>query len=379
MKNQFGIISCFVFDGIVPAAKKDELTRRRNQRQRTKERAAVKIANMMKEIEESSPQKTIEPPSSLPIDDDKKETASLELKETATAAPDAEDFEKQLAAEMAEAARQSALLSKIVEEEKLIKRDVKSEYYVELKELFKNNNIPFVQATYEGEQCASWLLKNGYADMVVSDDYDCLLCGAPVFFQHFSNTRLTPRLVFLEPLLQYLKMTHSQFVDYCTLLGTDFKGHLRNVGVKGALDIIRQYGSLDAFIRSKKGQQTIHSEQNNLDESAFIVTRKMFLNDSFPVNNIVVSFDYEERAAFKSLMERFTQETGYDLAESAVATDEKKVDRKRPLFEESGDVDSLERVKPSVETCESVKEEEVDNYKQARLSFGKNTKRVVFL
>lgn len=57
----------------------------------------------------------------------------------------------------------------------------------------------------------------------------------------------------------------------------------------------------------------------------------------------------------------------------------KKVDRKRPLFEESGDVDSLERVKPSVETCESVKEEEVDNYKQARLSFGKNTKRVVFL
>lgn len=175
------IHACFVFEGLVPAAKKWELEKRKTQRQRTKERTAVKIANMVKEVQNISPSKTETTNTSLA-----NSTNTPPNTETTTST-DVKTDEQDEASKYLDVIKCSQILSKIMEEEKRLQREVKKEYYVQLRQSFIEKNIPFICATYEAEQSASWLMKNGFADMVVSDDYDCLICGAPAFFQHFQS------------------------------------------------------------------------------------------------------------------------------------------------------------------------------------------------
>jgi flap endonuclease-1 len=148
--------------------------------------------------------------------------------EPIAAVPTAPDF--------AEIVRLATLRGKLADEEKKATRKVKAEYYVQLKDLFRKHQVPFMTAAYEAEQAGSWLVKNGFANVIVSDDYDCLLCGAPSFFQHFHSNKkfCTQRLVHLAPLLKHLNFTHAQFIDFCILTGTDFGGHLPGIGIDRA-------------------------------------------------------------------------------------------------------------------------------------------------
>lgn len=358
-----GIHACFVFDGKTPAAKRDELVKRKTQRQRTKERTVAKIANMVQKIQEiDSPTKPIEEPKTIDISPN---VETPPFQQESKPEMNEEDAELQKFADMV---KKSALISKIVEEEKRLERSVKPEYYVELRQLFLDNNISFIEANYEGEQAASWLVKNGFGDMVVSDDYDCLLCGSPVFFQHFQSTKLTPRVIYLEHLLRYLEFTFDQFVDYCTLLGTDFKGHLKNIGVKRAETIIRKYGSLDAFIKSPEGKSMMNKTEG-LDEVQYAVTRKMFTDNTFPVTSIHIP----NTEPFQNLIDRFNQEH----SNISVA-----------VFEHIIQSASAPIVPPSFEKREMEKHEMEDEkstpgeepvLKQSRLSLGKSHKRVIHL
>jgi len=249
-----GIESAFIFDGKQTMAKHDEIVKRVESKQRSMSKAQEKVKNYQKELTELE-KKTGDP----------EPLASPEI-----------DF--------AAMARMSTLKGLLVEETKKAVRRVLPRYYVELKEMFRKREIPFMTAHYEAEQAGSWLVKNGLANVIVSDDYDCLVCGAPFFFQHFHSTQRPQRLIYLDPLIKHLGFTtHLQFVDYCILAGTDFPGRLPGVGPVNAQRLMKKHGSIDALLASPDGKKFLTPE--GATPTTHRVAQRMFLNDAFPLSS----------------------------------------------------------------------------------------------
>lgn len=93
---------------------------------------------------------------------------------------------------------------------------VTDEILEQSKELLTALGIPFVQAPSEGEAQASYMVKKGVAHAVGSQDFDCLLFGAPILIRNLTSsgrrklpnkqayTKITPELIHLKPGLRSL-------------------------------------------------------------------------------------------------------------------------------------------------------------------------------
>jgi len=123
----------------------------------------------------------------------------------------------------------------------------------ESKELLEAMGIAVVQSPSEGEAQASYLAKTKEeVDFVVSQDYDCLLFGAPKLIQNLTLSRkrktisgwieIKPEVIELEKVLGALGINLDQLICIGILVGTDYnpKG-LPGIGQKRALEIVKRY------------------------------------------------------------------------------------------------------------------------------------------
>ena len=120
-----------------------------------------------------------------------------------------------------------------------------------LLDLFREHGIPFVVAKGEAERSCVWLVKHGYGDVVVSDDYDALALGAPRLLRNFDAKRATEELRYAE-VLQALGLTEDQFREVCVLSGCDFFERWPGLGPLTVYKHIKAFGSMDTFLESTK-------------------------------------------------------------------------------------------------------------------------------
>ncbi|HRZ85149.1 MAG TPA: flap endonuclease-1 [Candidatus Paceibacterota bacterium] len=121
----------------------------------------------------------------------------------------------------------------------------------ESKELLKAMGIMVIEAPEEGEAQASQISKSD-AYGVASQDYDCLLFGAPKLIQNMTLSRkrktvsgyveVFPEIIELETVLNTLQINHDQLICLGILVGTDYnpKGIL-GIGSKKALQIVQKF------------------------------------------------------------------------------------------------------------------------------------------
>ena len=137
---------------------------------------------------------------------------------------------------------------------------VTDEIVKQSKELLKLLGIPFVQAPEEGEAQASYMVKKGVAYAAGSQDFDCLLVGAPVLVQNLTSstrrklpgkktyTRITPLQIRLQENLKKMGITQKQLVDMAILIGTDFNEGIKGIGPKTSLKLIKKTGNAENAI-----------------------------------------------------------------------------------------------------------------------------------
>ena len=125
------------------------------------------------------------------------------------------------------------------------------------KELLSLLGIPVVQAPSEGEAQAAYMARKGDVTAVASQDYDSLLFGAPKIVRNVTLTgtikypskgievRLEPELVELKKVLEGLEISYEQLVDMGIIIGTDYNEGIKGIGPKKALEYIKAYGSAD--------------------------------------------------------------------------------------------------------------------------------------
>ena len=109
------------------------------------------------------------------------------------------------------------------------------------KKLLTLMGIPYIEAMGEGEAQAAYLVANGDAYAVASQDYDCLLFGAKRVVRNLAINSNAKNLEYyqLDRVLRELKITREELVDMGILIGTDFCEGMKGVGAKTALKLAR--------------------------------------------------------------------------------------------------------------------------------------------
>jgi len=118
--------------------------------------------------------------------------------------------------------------------------------------------LPWVQAPSEGEAQAAHMTRKGDADYCASQDYDSLLFGAPKLLRNvtISGRRklpsknvyidIVPEVMELAKVLQECQITYEQLIDVGILIGTDFNPDgIKGLGPKTALKLIKEHGTLE--------------------------------------------------------------------------------------------------------------------------------------
>ncbi|MDO9044252.1 MAG: flap endonuclease-1 [Methanobacteriaceae archaeon] len=122
------------------------------------------------------------------------------------------------------------------------------------KKLLELMGVPYIQSLGEGEAQASFMVTNGDAWAVASQDYDCLLFGAPRVVRNLtiSGNLAAPELMELDLVLKNLEITREQLVDVALMVGTDFNPGIKGVGAKTGLKLIKQEKDIFSAIEKTK-------------------------------------------------------------------------------------------------------------------------------
>ena len=135
-----------------------------------------------------------------------------------------------------------------------------SDLIQESQELLTAFGLPVIVAASEAEAQAAYIVKNGDAYAVASNDADCFLFEAPRVIRNLSlvgkkkKTKalsyesVKPLLIEHKEVLKNLGITQDQLIVLAMLIGTDYDvGGIKGIGPKNALKLVKQYPTLQDF------------------------------------------------------------------------------------------------------------------------------------
>jgi flap endonuclease-1 len=155
----------------------------------------------------------------------------------------------------------------------------------ESKKLINYFGIPIVDASSEGEAQSAYLVQLGDAWACASQDYDTLLFGGERLIRNFAVSRtvkvrdtsktLDIEYISLGKFLEHLKISREQLVEMGVLIGTDFFPGIKGIGQHTALDLVKEYGSLENILKSNI---KVRGKEINIDMKVIDQIKQIFLN-----------------------------------------------------------------------------------------------------
>jgi len=123
--------------------------------------------------------------------------------------------------------------------------------------------IPYIQAKSEGEAQASYMVKKGDAWIVASQDYDCLLFGAPRMLKNIaiSGPRARLEIIHLNEVLEENGLTREQLIDVAILVGTDFNEGIKGIGAKKGRNLIKKHGDVYSVLKHLKTELEVDPQE----------------------------------------------------------------------------------------------------------------------
>ena len=121
------------------------------------------------------------------------------------------------------------------------------------KDLLDAMGIPIIQAPGEGEAEAAVLARSNKVWAAASQDYDSLLYGVPYLIRNLTLARkrktssglsvdIKPELIEFQKVVNKLGIDRDQLICLAILVGTDYNpGGVKGIGQKRALEIVQKY------------------------------------------------------------------------------------------------------------------------------------------
>ncbi len=128
---------------------------------------------------------------------------------------------------------------------------------MDAKHLLKLMGIPAVDAPEEGEAQASYIVRRDDAWASGSQDYDSLLFGSTRTVRNITLTgrqrypsrgvsvKLMPEVIELDMVLSTNGISREKLIDIGILVGTDFNPGVKGIGPVKALKLVKEYGRIE--------------------------------------------------------------------------------------------------------------------------------------
>ena len=107
--------------------------------------------------------------------------------------------------------------------------------------------VQVIRADGEAEACATLLYKTGKVAAILSEDSDILTYGCDALLTKYNLGSGKAVLTSSQNIIDGLGFTHSQFVDFCIMCGTDYNSNMRGVGIMTAYKLIHKLKTLEAI------------------------------------------------------------------------------------------------------------------------------------
>lgn len=143
--------------------------------------------------------------------------------------------------------------------------EVSEKDFIILRELLDLFGIPYIKAKGEAEILCSKLVKNNFADAVLTKDTDVLACCSPIMLCDINISEKEFTVIKLKNILQTLELEENSWIDLCIMCGTDFNENIPNIGPVRSFNYIKKYKTLEKI-----------SEHINTDILLFQNTRTLF-------------------------------------------------------------------------------------------------------
>lgn len=206
----------------------------------------------------------------------------------------------------------------------------------EAKMLVSAMGMPVVEAPSEGESQAAFMVKEGDAFAVMSQDADALLSGAPRCVRNVSITgrrkmpgsygykMVNPELIDLKQNLSLLGLSQDQLIVLSILVGTDYNyGGVKGIGPKKALKLLEKHkDDFDAVFNDAKWSESFDVDWKKI----FKTIKDMPVSDKYKLD-----FKRPDYDAIKSLLV-----DEYEFSEDRVSSTLDKLEKASKLNEQKG-------------------------------------------
>ncbi|KAL8773659.1 MAG: hypothetical protein Q9209_001425 [Squamulea sp. 1 TL-2023] len=228
--------------------------------------------------------------------------------------PEDEDLMRQLAIEAEEHARFASTLNaktpaqnaeeyekelrQLRNQQKKDRRDADEVTHVmvtECQQLLKLFGLPYITAPMEAEaQCAE-LVSLGLVDGIVTDDSDIFLFGGTRVYKNMFNQAKFVECYLTSDLEKEYSLDRQRLIGVAHLLGSDYTEGIPSVGPVTALEILSEFGSLEAFAEWCNNVQL--AQKLSVEDSANPFRRKfrkqaskIFLPNPFPDKRVDIAY-----------------------------------------------------------------------------------------
>lgn len=146
--------------------------------------------------------------------------------------------------------------SRILSLEKQLRRPT-SEMVEDCIHLFELLGVPYRQSPGESDVTLAEMMQSGEIHGIISEDTDMLPYGCECFITDFKCNSDYVVEYQVSRVLQDLKMSREQFVDLCILCGCDYSEKIYKIAIKGALEKLRLYGTIEGVIEHIKSKPAL--------------------------------------------------------------------------------------------------------------------------
>jgi len=164
----------------------------------------------------------------------------------------------------------------------------------ECQQLLKLFGLPYVTAPMEAEaQCAE-LVNLGLVDGIVTDDSDIFLFGGTRVYKNMFNQGKFVECYLASDLEKEYSLDRRKLIGIAHLLGSDYTEGLPSVGPVTALEILSEFGTLDAF---KEWWSKVQTDIKLTEDATSPFRRKfkrnatkLFLPPTFPDKRVDIAY-----------------------------------------------------------------------------------------
>lgn len=150
----------------------------------------------------------------------------------------------------------------------------------ECKELLDLMGIPYIQAPEEADSQCAYLVKQGIANSVLTEDMDILTFGANKIYRNLGSYKKETLEIKLDTILEKTKLTYEQFIELCILFGCDYCDGIKDISTYKIYEAYIKFNNIPDTLSylKEKGYRVLKIDDYQIYKDYFILSPHIDIN-----------------------------------------------------------------------------------------------------